>query len=211
MCPQVKIYIFLGNGVETCTSENRTATVLQTSLSGFPQVWRLLVLKASGAMNMNLFLNLFFYNSKKNKTCVCVWFIERSGRDGELHDFIVGANRDHRHRNVVVVYLGFAQLRTVPYVIFYCVCSIESLCISSLCRCHCLNLLDIKFCSFLSQQRTLCFVDEPLWWRSTLLLLLSLERTNKTFYDLQIWWKLPVCETERGKGKAVWALVDKER
>lgn len=107
-----------------------------------------------------------------------------------------------------VVYSGFAQLCTVLYVIFYYVCSTESLCISSLCQCHCLNLFDIKFCLFLSQWRTLSFVDEPLWWWSTLLLLLSLERTNKTFYDLQIWWKLPVCETERGS--AVWTLVDRE-
>lgn len=105
-----------------------------------------------------------------------MWCVECRPRDGELHDFIVCANRDHCHRAVVCSYSGFLSyvldcmsfsILSVPYISMHLVSLSVSLPES------------VKSGLFLSQP--LSFVDESLWWWSTPLLLLSLESTLKHF------------------------------
>lgn len=120
--------------------------------------------------------------------CPCVIHWAYSQRDGELHDFIVGANRDNCHRNVVCSYSGFFSVCTVLYVIFYYICSIDSM--------H-LVYLSVSLPEFVQHYILLISVTSKgtlFCGRATVVIhtITSTEpwKNIKAFYDSQVWWKL---------------------
>lgn len=91
----------------------KTATALQTSLSTFS---RLVVLFESVRshellINKTISKSLFLLLVKKHASACHL----SSQLHGELHDFIVGANRDHCHRKVF-----FVVIRALLSHVLYC-------------------------------------------------------------------------------------------
>lgn len=186
-----------------------TQFVVQFENSCFRSVWSHGFKKSKKQKTKTVSKSLFLWLEKQ---CICVWFIESSQCDGELHDSIVGANRHHYYRNVVCSYSGL--LSYIMYCMSFSIISVpQSLCILCVCQCHCLNL----FVSVTSKD-TFCY------GRATVVVMPTITSTEpwkniKTFYDSQVWWKLFLYLfvsvrysgrlSEGEWGRVVWALVNR--